>query len=245
MTPSLDIDDVSYRFGRRGAVAVRQTSVGMTGPGVYGLLGPNGAGKTTLMRMAAGVTAPQTGSCRVGGADIHGNERRQVLRRTGYLPQDSPLVPSLSVRDFLWYVAWLKMVERSETEAVIAELASEFELDHVLGRRMGSLSGGERRRVGLAQAFVNHPRVVILDEPTAGLDPYHRVRIRDSLTTRGQSSLILVSTHLVEDVVSVCKGVMIMIDGVVKLFSPLTALGSGGSVPTVSELEQVYMGFHR
>ncbi len=241
--PSIGIDGVSYRFGWRGVVAVNRVSAILNGPGIYGLLGPNGAGKTSLMRMLAGVVPPDEGSCHLNGVDLQSAARRQVLAVTGYLPQESPMVPSLTVGDFLHYVAWLKNLDPPEVDDAVRRVASQFELSDLMKRRMGRLSGGERRRTGLAQAFVNNPRIAILDEPTAGLDPYHRTRFREFVTSAGRTALILLSTHLVEDIASTCREVLIMMKGELRLFSALSDLSPAGSAPpTAAEIETVYLG---
>lgn len=185
------------------------------GPGVLGLLGPNGAGKTTLLRLLAGVLRPRTGRIEAGGHDLRTRQGRRALRRElGYLPQDAALPPDLSPRGFLDYVGVLKGMadpreRRRQTTDLIERLGLALEAD----RRLGSLSPGARRRVGIAQALMGRPGLILLDEPTEGLDPEERIRLRTTLATLGEGRTVVLSTHLLDDVKAVCPEVAVLHEG--------------------------------
>jgi len=168
-------------------------------PGVYGLLGPNGAGKTTLMRIMTDLLIPTMGRVLYNGKDIHalGEVYRDKL---GYLPQDFGVYPNFTAEGFLVYVAQLKGLDKATAIRKTAELLDLVGLTDRRKRKLGGFSGGERQRVGIAQALLNDPEVLILDEPTAGLDPQERIRFRALLTNLAESRLVLLSTHIVSDI---------------------------------------------
>lgn len=168
-------------------------------PGVYGLLGPNGAGKTTLMRIMTDLLIPTMGRVLYNGKDIHalGEVYRDKL---GYLPQDFGVYPNFTAEGFLVYVARLKGLDKATAIRKTAELLDLVGLTDRRKRKLGGFSGGERQRVGIAQALLNDPEVLILDEPTAGLDPQERIRFRALLTNLAESRLVLLSTHIVSDI---------------------------------------------
>jgi ABC-2 type transport system ATP-binding protein len=170
--------------------------------GMFGLLGPNGAGKTTLMRILAGILRPTSGSIRVGPFDAETAEGRLGVKRLlGYLPQDLGLYLDLSAVEFLDYVAILKgMGDARARRTRIVELLDTVGLSEAAGRKLKGFSGGMKRRVGIAQALLNEPRLLIVDEPTAGLDPEERIRFRNLLVTLAGERTVLLSTHIVEDV---------------------------------------------
>ncbi len=178
-------------------------------PGILGLLGPNGAGKSTLMRMLATVTRPSSGTIRFDGVDVVANP--DSLRRTlGYLPQDFGIYPHLSAIEFLEYIGALKGISRRVLRARIATLLEVLNLTYAASRPLGGFSGGMRQRVGIAQALLNEPRVLIVDEPTAGLDPEERVRLRTLLSEMSNDRIIIFSTHICSDVESVAKRIAIV-----------------------------------
>lgn len=181
--------------------------------GILGLLGPNGAGKSTLMRMLATVTKPSSGTIRFDGADAVA--KPDTLRKTlGYLPQDFGIYPHLSAQEFLEYIGALKGIPRRRLRERIARLLDLLNLSHVGTRPLGGFSGGMRQRVGIAQALLNDPRVLIVDEPTAGLDPEERVRLRALLAEMASERIIIFSTHICSDIESVAKRVAIIDRGV-------------------------------
>jgi ABC-2 type transport system ATP-binding protein len=208
---NVEITDLTRRFGRTRAVAGVSLE---TGPGVLGLLGPNGAGKTSLLRMLATVIPPTSGTVRLLGRDParHG-PRREIRRRLGYLPQALGYYPGFTVTDFVEYFALLKDVPSAAVPGAVAAAIERVDLGAKARSRLRSLSGGMLRRVGIAQAIVNQPDLLLLDEPTAGLDPEQRVAFRALLRDLGQRATVIVSTHLVEDVGAACTAVALMSEG--------------------------------
>ena len=207
--------------------------------GVHGLLGPNGAGKTSLVRVLATVLAPGSGTVRLLGRDLaHKRSRTEVRRRLGYLPQELGYFPGFTVREFVEYMAWLKEVPATRVPVAVDDALERVDLTGRASSRMRTLSGGMLRRAGIAQAIVNAPELLLLDEPTAGLDPEQRVGFRALLRELGTTATVLVSTHLVEDVASACTGVVLLDSGqVVFTGTPddLAAAGADGPGDTASE----------
>src|SRR5215469_12965735 len=184
-------------------------------PGMFGLLGPNGAGKTTLMRMLAGIVRPTSGTILVGEHDGSAERGRTAVKRMlGYLPQDFGVYPDLNAREFLDYIALLKGLRdrtlRSKRVEALLEIVS---LAQVANRKLKTYSGGMKRRIGIAQALLNDPALLIVDEPTAGLDPEERIRFRNLLSELGGNRTVLLSTHIVEDIAQTCQKLAIMKDG--------------------------------
>ncbi|WP_406268912.1 ATP-binding cassette domain-containing protein [Actinacidiphila glaucinigra] len=184
------------------------------GLGVHGLLGPNGAGKTSLIRVLATVAPYQGGRLELLGHDptTHAG-RTAIRRRLGYLPQEFGYYPGFTVREFVAYVAWLKEMPAAEVPAAVERAVARVGLEDRIDRRIKTLSGGMVRRVGIAQAIVNNPDLLLLDEPTAGLDPEQRVDFRALLRELGAHATVLVSTHLVEDVAAACTEVTLLSGG--------------------------------
>jgi ABC-2 type transport system ATP-binding protein len=183
--------------------------------GITGLLGPNGAGKTTLMRILATVLAPDTGAVRLLDRDPRDpRERGDIRRRLGYMPQEPGFHPRFTAFEFLDYVAILKEhTERRARHDEVRRVLALVGLDDVGGRRTRALSGGMRRRLALAQALLGDPRLLILDEPTAGLDPEQRLRFRELISELGEDRAILVSTHQTEDVAAMCPRAVVLAEG--------------------------------
>src|SRR5688500_11310454 len=203
----LHLESVSKRFSS-GTYGVRDLSLTVKG-GVLGLLGPNGAGKTTLMGMIATVTKPTAG--RIFFNDVDVVERPDDLRhRLGYLPQDFGVYDNLTAVEFLSYFAALKGVRG---KAKIQEMLEMVNLHTAANRPVGGFSGGMKQRLGIAQALINDPDLVIVDEPTAGLDPEERVRFRNVLSDLGAARLVILSTHIVSDVESIATEIAIMKNG--------------------------------
>jgi ABC-2 type transport system ATP-binding protein len=206
----LEFVDVAkvYKGGTRGVDGVTMR----LGPGLVGLLGPNGAGKSSLMRMAATVTRPTTGQVLFDGSDAVA--RPDLLRRhLGYLPQDFGVYPHLTAREFLSYLAAVKGLPRAVARTRIGELLELFDLAGAGKRPLGKYSGGMLRRVGIAQALLADPKVLVVDEPTAGLDPEERVVFRNLLSDLAGDRVVLLSTHIVSDVESVASDIAIMASG--------------------------------
>lgn len=194
-------------------IAVDRVSAAL-GPGVHGLLGANGAGKTTLMRMACGVLRPTSGEVRFDGAPIErmGGEYRALL---GYLPQDFGYYPEFTALDFMEYMAALKGIGRRAARERSLELLSAVGLAGEERRRIRTFSGGMKQRLGIAQAVLNDPAVLVLDEPTAGLDPKERVRFRNLVASFAQDKVVLLSTHIVSDVESIADRILVMRAGAI------------------------------
>ncbi|WP_435795585.1 ABC transporter ATP-binding protein [Micromonospora luteifusca] len=238
---NVEISDLTRRFGRTEAVA----GVTMrTGPGVFGLLGPNGAGKTSLLRMMATVIAPTSGRIRLLGRDpSQYGQRRQIRRRLGYVPQQLGYYPRFTVVEFVEYFALLKELPPARVHHAVAAAVERVGLGDKATAKLRTLSGGMLRRVGIAQAIVNDPELLLLDEPTAGLDPEQRVAFRALLRDLGQRATVMVSTHLVEDVGAACTQVALMDRGkIVFQGTPeeLTARAEGTAAAGDAPLERGY-----
>lgn len=191
--------------------AVRSISLTMT-TGVYGLLGVNGAGKTTLMRMLCTLLRPTRGSVTWDGKDIFALDRdyRRIL---GYLPQDFGFYPDFTVSDYLMYMASIKGLRTSTAKHRTKALLNQVGMEEHAGKKMKKLSGGMKRRVGIAQAMIGNPQILILDEPTAGLDPNERIRFRNLISTLSKERLVLLSTHIVSDIACIANKILLMKNG--------------------------------
>ena len=203
----LKIDRVSKQY--KNKIAVDRFSAALH-TGVTGLLGANGAGKTTLMRMICGVITPTGGEITYNGIPVSEERCRSVL---GYLPQEFGCYPEFSGRDFLLYFAALKGIPKNEAIIRSEELLETVGLAEVSRKKVRTYSGGMKQRLGIAQALLNRPQVLILDEPTAGLDPMERVRFRELIREIGKSSIVLLSTHIVSDVEHIADHILMMKDG--------------------------------
>jgi ABC-2 type transport system ATP-binding protein len=208
---NIELTDVTRTFGRNKAVDGVSLAVG---PGVFGLLGPNGAGKTSLLRMLATVLPPSSGSVRLLDRDPGGPAARtEIRRRLGYLPQNLGYYPSFTVAEFVEYFALLKEMPANRVPRAVAAAIERVDLGPKARARLRTLSGGMLRRVGIAQAIVNDPELLLFDEPTAGLDPEQRVGFRTLIRDLGRQATVVVSTHLVEDVGAACSEVALMAEG--------------------------------
>jgi ABC-2 type transport system ATP-binding protein len=205
----IEVRTVTKRF--RGVVAVDALTLCL-GPGITGLLGPNGAGKTTLLRMIATVLAPDEGSVTVDGRDLAvADQRVEVRRRLGYVPQEPGFHLGFTAFEFVDYVAILKeMTDRRARHDEVRRVLALAGLDDVRSRKIRALSGGMRRRLAIAQALLGSPRLLVLDEPTAGLDPEQRLRFRELVTSLAPDTTVLLSTHQTEDVRALCQRVIVL-----------------------------------
>ena len=185
--------------------------------GMFGLIGPNGAGKTTLMRTLAGLLRPTRGSVQVLGHDVTTSQGKQAVKKQlGYLPQELGFYPDLTAREFLDYIAILKgLTDGNARRTQVMELLDLAGLTEVADRRLKTFSGGMKRRVGVAQALLGDPQLLIVDEPTAGLDPEERVRIRNLLADMAGHRTVILSTHIVEDVSQSCMDLAVLHNGLV------------------------------
>jgi ABC-2 type transport system ATP-binding protein len=199
--------------GYRGRTVLRGVDLDV-GPGVLGILGPNGAGKTTLLRTLATATPAKAGRVELLGRDTtDAGQLRDVRRRLGFLPQAFGYFPGFSIEEFIEYSAWLREVPRPLIAGRVREALAAVNLLGQRDLKMKRLSGGMLRRAGIAQAIVNEPELLILDEPTAGLDPEQRMDFRALIRRYGERGSVIVATHLVEDVATACSDVMVMWDG--------------------------------
>jgi ABC-2 type transport system ATP-binding protein len=211
-TATVRITGVQKRFGRTRALEGASFEIGR---GITGLLGPNGAGKTTLLRMLATVLAPDAGQVRLLGRDpSKGSERLEIRRRLGYMPQEPGFYGSFTAFEFVDYVAILKELTDSRARhAEVRRVLELVDLADVMQRKIKALSGGMRRRVALAQALVGDPELLVLDEPTAGLDPEQRLRFRDLVSRLAEDRTVVLSTHQTEDVAALCRRVVVLHEG--------------------------------
>ena len=205
----LQMVNLTKRFG--DFTAVDDMNIRITN-GVYGLLGVNGAGKTTLMRMICTLLTPTSGQILCDGKDIlkMEGEYRNLL---GYLPQEFGFYPDFSVKDYLLYIASLKGIRPVVAKKRVKELLDQVGLSKAAGKKMKKLSGGMKRRVGIAQAILNNPKILILDEPTAGLDPTERVRFRNLISELSKERIVILSTHIVSDVEYIANEIWLMKNG--------------------------------
>ena len=212
----LIIDRISKQYKSR--IAVDRVSAKLH-QGVYGLLGANGAGKTTLMRMLTGILTPTSGTITFDGMDVTTEDYRGIL---GYLPQDFGYYPEFTAMDFLLYLAALKGIPKSQAKRRAKELLELVSLEDVSRKKIKTFSGGMKQRLGIAQALLNDPKLLILDEPTAGLDPKERVRFRNLIEQLGKDSIVLLSTHIVSDIEHIADEILLMRDGQLIFQGPWT-----------------------
>jgi ABC-2 type transport system ATP-binding protein len=216
----LSLDRLTKHYGSK--IAVDQVSATLE-PGVYGLLGANGAGKTTLMRMMCAILESTSGEVLLDGNDVisMGEDYRNVL---GYLPQDFGYYPNYTALEFLMYVSALKGIPKKIAKKRARQLLEEVGLSHVADKKVKTFSGGMKQRVGIAQALLNNPDILILDEPTAGLDPKERVRFRNLLSDYAGDKIVILSTHIVSDIEAIADEVLLMKQGKIVLHGTVPEL---------------------
>ena len=203
----LIIDRLTKQYQNK--IAVDRISLKMH-KGVYGLLGANGAGKTTLMRMLCGILKPTSGTITFDNFDVTTEEYRSEL---GYLPQDFGYYPEFTGMDFLLYMAALKGLDKSYAKRKAAQLLQVVSLQDKANKKIKTYSGGMKQRLGIAQALLNDPKILVLDEPTAGLDPKERVKFRDLIAELGKESIVLLSTHIISDIEHIADVVLMIKNG--------------------------------
>ncbi len=223
----LTVRDLTKQY--KDKKAVDEVSLCLT-EGINGLLGANGAGKTTLMRMLCGILKPAAGSVSLDGVDVSSEDYRAVL---GYLPQDFGYYPDFTGLDFLLYLAALKGLSRPHAKRKAVELLELVSLQDMGRKKIKTYSGGMKQRLGIAQALLNDPRLLVVDEPTAGLDPKERVRFRNLIAGLGEDTIVLLSTHIVSDVEKIADHMLMMSDGKIILNEPWDK--------SRTDLEQLYM----
>ncbi|NID10095.1 gliding motility-associated ABC transporter ATP-binding subunit GldA [Fibrivirga algicola] len=218
---SIQITNLSKQYGQQRAVDSVSFQVS---PGeIVGFLGPNGAGKSTTMKIATGYLAPSEGTVLVSGHDVQ-TDPMAVRRSVGYLPEHNPLYLDLYVKEYLRFAGELHGMSGSSLKTRIADVIEQVGLTNEQGKRIGQLSKGYRQRVGLAQAFLHNPPVLILDEPTTGLDPNQLADIRQVIKTVGRDKTVLFSTHIMQEVEALCDRVIIINKGKIVADSPLSQL---------------------
>lgn len=223
----LVLDHVSKQYQNKTAADGITVTLG---PGVVGLLGANGAGKTTLMRMICGILRPTGGTISFDGMDVSEELYRDTL---GYLPQDFGYYPSFTGRDFLLYIAALKGLSKSAARRKCEELLCTVNLEEAADKKIKTYSGGMKQRLGIAQALLNDPKIIVLDEPTAGLDPKERVRFRNMIAQLGENAMVLLSTHIVSDVEHIADRILMMKNGKI--------IWDGGREDLPADLEDFYL----
>ncbi len=223
----LIIDRLTKQFQNK--IAVDRVSLRLHS-GVFGLLGTNGAGKTTLMRMLCGILQPTSGTIAFDGMDVRDEGYRAIL---GYLPQDFGYYPEFTAMDFLLYMAALKGLPKQSAKRRANELLELVGLQGMARKKIKTFSGGMKQRLGIAQALLNNPKLLILDEPTAGLDPKERVRFRNLIQQLGKESIVLLSTHIVSDIEHIADEVLMMKDG--------TLIYNGTWDEQMGDLERFYL----
>lgn len=229
--PSPALDDVSFRLDK----------------GVISLVGRNGSGKSTTLRILAALQRNYAGEVRVLGNDPKTSRGRyEIRRRSGYLPQSFTFTPSLTVREFVTYCAWLKCVPPHGRNARVDTAIASVDLDRSRNTKLGALSGGMLRRAGIAQALVNDPSMLILDEPASGLDPEQRITLRDLITRLGRDRTVLTSTHLIDEAAHHSNQILMLIDGRVAFHGTAAALSELESrdAPGDTPIERAYTHLH-
>lgn len=212
----IEIKSLKKFYGKGSSAVQALKGVDLTiGEGMFGLLGPNGAGKTTLMRILAGIINPSLGTAVVEGCDISTDDGKLAVKSMlGYLPQELGLYPDLTAREFIDYMAILKGMQGNHLRKQrVNEVLEMVGLDQNADRKLKGFSGGMKRRTGIAQALVNDPRILIVDEPTAGLDPEERIRFRNLLVDLATGRVVILSTHIVEDIAQTCSDLAVLADG--------------------------------
>lgn len=209
--PTLEIKNISKTYKKGTVKALDDFSVTLT-PGVYGLLGPNGAGKSTLMNIITDNLNSDSGEVLYDGEDIKklGKDYRTVL---GYMPQQQGLYDDFTLNRFLWYMAALKGLKKKEAKQKITSLLETVNLKGAVHKKLGAFSGGMKQRALIAQALLNDPKILILDEPTAGLDSKERIRIRNFISEIAENKIVLISTHVVSDIEFIAKEIILLKSG--------------------------------
>jgi ABC-2 type transport system ATP-binding protein len=204
---ALQIEKISKSFG--SFKALDEVSLTIE-PGVYGLLGPNGAGKSTLMRILTTLQPADSGQIQYG--NVTWDRQHDVKKMIGYLPQKFSMYKHVKVREALEHVALMKGVDK-DRKILVQRVLQQVNLEDAAEKKIGQLSGGMVRRVGIAQAILGDPKIILVDEPTAGLDPEERIRFRNILQTLGGSSVVIISSHIVEDIETICEQAAILYKG--------------------------------
>lgn len=229
----LEVTNLSRNYGAVRAVAETTFEIGKGE--IVGLLGHNGAGKTTVMRMLSGSLEPDAGNVRIGGVDI-AEQPQKAQAQIGYLPENLPVYPELTVVDYLEYAAQLKQIPRGNIHAEIHRAVRATDIEDKLSVRIGTLSRGYKQRVGVAQALLGSPGLLILDEPTNGLDPTQTGHMRKLIRELAKSATVILSTHIMQEVDAICSRVLILSAGQLVVDENLRALQYGNQALVVTDL---------
>ena len=230
----IEVNDLTKSYGP--VQALKGVSFHVKAGEIIGLLGPNGAGKTTTMKILTGYLQPTSGTAMVDGLDVV-TQALEVQERIGYLPENAPLYPELSVQSYLKMIADLRQIPEEKQPAQLTEAIRATGLENHLTRPIGQLSKGFRQRVGLAQAILHRPKLLILDEPTIGLDPTQIVEVRRLIRRLAKESTVVLSTHILSEVEAVCDRVIILLNGEVKADARLEELEASTDVILILEKE--------
>lgn len=245
---ALTLEDVTFSY-RRGVPALAGLTVGLRSR-LTCILGPNGAGKSTFFGVATGRLLPRSGTVTIGNLSLSPSTRRTWARHIGWTPQDVPAAPGMSVRDQVRYVAWLHGLRRSECSDAADDAIAAVDLQQLADRRVSSLSGGQRRRVGIAAGIAHRPAFAFLDEPTAGLDAEQRDRFRSLLDQASEHTRIVVSTHQTEDLDEVYEDVVVINEGRAKFQGTVEAFltpprTEGSGIPHQHTADEAYIDLIR
>jgi len=232
----------------RDLKAVQDLSFEVKSGEILGFLGPNGAGKTTTMRILTGVLPPTSGTAKICGFDVF-EQPMEVKKRIGYLPETPPLYPEMTVRDYLRFVARVKWVPRKQIESEVERCAAATHCDLFIERVIGNLSKGQRQRVGLSQALLGNPEVLILDEPTVGLDPAQIIEVRELIKGLAGKHTIILSTHILPEVTATCQKALIIAQGKMVAYDTLDglraahsgAMAADGTPAPALSLEEIFL----
>jgi ABC-2 type transport system ATP-binding protein len=236
--PMIEVQHLTKRY--RDRVAVEDLTFSVEEGEILGFLGPNGAGKSTTMKILTGFLPPSAGTARVGGFDVF-EEPLEVKRRIGYLPETPPLYPEMTVRGYLKFVASLKGLPGRGLKAEVERVAGLTGVSHVLDRVIQNLSKGYKQRVGIAQAMLGSPPVLILDEPTEGLDPAQRAEVRALIKGLAGKHTVILSTHILPEVTMTCEKVLIINQGKIVAYDEIRKLASLHGPADSTSLEEVFI----
>jgi len=234
----IEVQHLTKRY--RDRVAIDDLTFSVEEGEILGFLGPNGAGKSTTMKILTGFLPPSEGVARVGGFDVF-THPLEVKRRIGYLPETPPLYPDMTVHGYLKFVAALKRLPSRELKGEVERVASLTGVTHVLGRLIQNLSKGYKQRVGIAQALLGSPQVLILDEPTEGLDPAQRAEVRALIKGLAGKHTVILSTHILPEVTMTCEKVLILNQGRIVAYDDLRKLAGAQGTSESASLEEVFI----
>jgi ABC-2 type transport system ATP-binding protein len=236
--PMIEVQNLTKRY--RDRTAIDQLSFRVDEGEILGFLGPNGAGKSTTMKILTGYLPPSEGSARVAGFDVF-EHPLEVKRRIGYLPETPPLYPEMTVQGYLKFVASLKQLPGRGLKAEVDRVAGLAGLTDVMGRVIQNLSKGYKQRAGIAQALLGAPPVLILDEPTEGLDPVQRSELRTLIKGLAGKHTVILSTHILPEVTVTCEKVLIIHQGKIAAYDELQKLATAHGQPESASLEEVFI----